>query len=125
MDEGWIARGRGGYGLSFYELPLTSEAKTVRFSVETIPSSGTWAVYSYQSRNKKLTSVTSFEIVSADQSYKVQFNRDDLNVLGQTSGDWALLGKYEFKEGQPVEVIVSNEGADAPMRADAVLFVKQ
>jgi len=125
VDEGWIARGRGGYGLSFYELPLTSEAKTVRFSVETIPSSGTWAVYSYQSRNKKLTSVTSFEIVSGGKSYKVQFNRDDLNVLGQTSGDWALLGKYEFKEGQPVEVIVSNEGADAPMRADAVLFVKQ
>lgn len=124
-DEGWIARGRGGYGLSFYELPLTSEPKAVRFAVESIPSSGTWAVYSYQSRNKKLTSVTSFEILSADQSYKVKFNRDDLNVLGQTSGDWALLGKYEFNEGQPVEVIVSNQGADAPMRADAILFVKQ
>lgn len=124
-DEGWVAKGRGGYGLSFYELPLTSETKAVRFAVESIPSSGTWAVYSYQSRNKKLTSVTSFEIISGDQSYKVKFNRDDLNVLGQTSGDWALLGKYEFKEGQPVEVIVSNQGADAPMRADAVLFVKQ
>ena len=99
--------------------------KAVRFAVESISSSGTWAVYSYQSRNKKLTSVTSFEILSADQSYKVQFNRDDLNVLGQTSGDWALLGKYEFNEGQPVEVIISNLGADAPMRADAVLFVKQ
>ena len=124
-DEGWVAKGRGGYGLSFYELPLTSETKAVRFAVESVPSSGTWAVYSYQSRNKKLTSVTSFEIISGDQSYKVKFNRDDLNVLGQTSGDWALLGKYEFKEGQPVEVIVSNQGADAPMRADAVLFVKQ
>lgn len=124
-DEGWVAKGRGGYGLSFYELPLTSETKAVRFAVESIPSSGTWAVYSYQSRNKKLTSVTSFEIISGDQSYKVKFNRDDLNVLGQTSGDWALLGKYEFKEGQPVKVIVSNQGADAPMRADAVLFVKQ
>lgn len=124
-DEGWVAKGRGGYGLSFYELPLTSETKAVRFAVESIPSSGTWTVYSYQSRNKKLTSVTSFEIISGDQSYKVKFNRDDLNVLGQTSGDWALLGKYEFKEGQPVKVIVSNQGADAPMRADAVLFVKQ
>ena len=124
-DDGWVAKGRGGYGLSFYELPLTSETKAVRFAVESISSSGTWAVYSYQSRNKKLTSVTSFEILSADQSYKVQFNRDDLNVLGQTSGDWALLGKYEFNEGQPVEVIISNLGADAPMRADAVLFVKQ
>lgn len=125
VDQGWEAKGRGGYGLSFYELPLTEEYKTVTFTVDSIPSSGTWAVYSYQSRNKKLTSVTSFQILSTDQSYKVQFNRDDLNVLGQTSGDWALLGKYEFKEGEPVDVIISNEGADAPMRADAVLFVKQ
>jgi hypothetical protein len=69
--------------------------------------------------------VTSFDIISGEKSYNVQFNRDDLNVLGQTSGDWALLGKYDFKEGQSVDVIVSNAGADAPMRADAVLFVKQ
>jgi len=125
VDEGWIARGRGGYGLSFYELPLTDDVKTVRFSVDAMPSSGTWAVYSYQSRNKKLTSVTSFDILSGDKSYQVQFHRDDLNVLGQTSGDWALLGKYDFQEGQSAGVVISNAGADAPMRADAVLFVKQ
>ena len=125
VDEGWIARGRGGYGLSFYELPLTDDVKTVRFSVDAMPSSGTWAVYSYQSRNKKLTSVTSFDILSGDKSHPVQFHRDDLNVLGQTSGDWALLGKYDFQEGQSAEVVISNAGADAPMRADAVLFVKQ
>ena len=124
-DEGWIARGRGGYGLSFYELPLTDGLKKVHFSVEAMPASGTWAVYSYQSRNRQLTSVTSFDIISADKSYNVRFNRDDLNVLGQTSGDWALLGKYDFEEGAPVEVVISNAGADAPMRADAVLFVKQ
>ena len=124
-DQKWIARGRGGYGLSFYELPLTDELQSVKFTLNAIPASGTWAVYSYQSTNKKLTSVTSFEIISGDKSYNVQFNRDDLNVLGQTSGDWALLGKYDFQEGQCVDVIVSNAGADAPMRADAVLFVKQ
>lgn len=124
-DEGWIAKGRGGYGLSFYELPISDDMKAVRFRVEEMPSSGTWAVYSYQSRNKTLTSATSFEIVSGDKSYDVLFNRDDLNVLGQTSGDWALLGKFDFQEGNPAEVIISNAGADAPMRADAVLFVKQ
>lgn len=125
VDEGCIAKGRGGYGLSFYELPLTSEPKSVRFSLDAIPSAGTWAIYSYQSRNKKLTSVTSFEIVSGENSYEVEFNRDELNVLGQTSGDWALLGKYEFEAGAPVDVIISNAKADAVMRADAVLFVKQ
>ena len=124
-DDMWIARGRGGYGLSFYELPLADKLQRVRFTLNAVPSSGTWAVYSYQSVNKKLTSVTSFDIISGDKSYNVQFKRDDLKVLGQTSGDWALLGKYDFHEGQSVEVVVSNAGADAPMRADAVLFVKQ
>ena len=69
--------------------------------------------------------MTSYEITSGDKSYNVDFNRDDLNVLGQTSGDWALLGTYDFNEGAPVSVTISNAKADAVMRADAVLFVKQ
>ena len=124
-DEGWVARGNGGYGLSFYELPLTDQPKSVVFTLDAVPSSGKWAVYSYQSANKKLTSVTSFEIVAGDKSYTVEYNRDDLNILGQTSGEWALLGEYEFEQGVPVTVTVSNAKADAVMRADAVLFVKK
>lgn len=124
-DDKWVARGRGGYGLSFYELTPTKDIQKVRFTLDAIPVSGKWAVYSYQSSNKNLTSVTSFEICSGENVWNVVFNRDDLNVLGQTSGDWALLGIYEFDKGAPVTVSVSNAGADAVMRADAVLFVKQ
>ena len=124
-DKLWVARGRGGYGLSFYELQPTSKPQSVRFGVETLPASGKWAVYSYQSANKNLTSSTTFDIVAGDKAYHVTFSRDDLNVLGQTSGDWALLGTYDFEQGEPVSVIISNATADATMRADAVLFVKQ
>lgn len=124
-DKRWIRRGRGGYGLSFYELQPTSKPQSVRFGVEAIPSSGKWAVYSYQSANKKLTSSTSFDIISGDSAHHVTFSRDELGVLGQTSGDWALLGTYDFEQGAPVSVIISNATADATMRADAVLFVKQ
>ena len=124
-DDKWVAKGRGGYGLTFYELAPTDEIQKVRFTVESIPSSGTWDVYSYQSSNKKLTSVTSFEIQAAERTWNVTFNRDDLNVLGQTSGDWAHLGTYEFSSGESVVVAVSNDGADAVMRADAILLVKQ
>ena len=124
-DEGWISKGKGGYGLSFYELPLTDQVKKVKFTLNAVPTSGKWAVYSYQSSNKKLTSVTSFEIVSGDKSYSVDFNRNDLNILGQTSGDWALLGTFDFEKGASVDVTVSNAKADATMRADAILFVKQ
>lgn len=123
-DQMWIARGRGGYGLSFYELAPTDEIQKVRFTVESIPTSGTWDVYSYQSSNKKLTSVTSFEIQSGENVWNVTFSRDDLNVLGQTSGDWAHLGTYELAADESVVVSVSNAGADATMRADAILLVK-
>lgn len=124
-DDKWVARGSGGYGLSFYELAPAADSQKVRFTVEAIPASGKWTVYSYQSSNRNLTSVTSFEIQSGDNVWNVTFNRDDLNVLGQTSGDWADLGTYEFTENEPVTVSISNAGADAVMRADAVLFVKQ
>ena len=123
-DGLWTARGSGGYGLSFYELAPTDEIQKVRFTVESIPTSGTWDVYSYQSSNKKLTSVTSFEIQSGENVWNVTFNRDDLNVLGQTSGDWAHLGTYELAADESVVVSVSNAGADAAMRADAILLVK-
>ena len=123
-DGKWTARGSGGYGLSFYELAPTDEIQKVRFTVESIPSSGAWDIYSYQSSNKKLTSVTSFEIQSGENVWDVTFNRDDLNVLGQTSGDWAHLGTYEFPANETVTVTVSNAGADATMRADAILLVK-
>lgn len=124
-DDKWVARGSGGYGLSFYELAPVEELQKVKFSLDAIPASGKWAVYSYQSSKKNLTSVTSFEICSGENTWNVTFNRDDLNVLGQTSGDWAHLGTYEFDKDAPVTVSISNAGADAVMRADAVLFVKQ
>lgn len=124
-DKLWEARGKGGYGLSFYELKPTSKPQSVKFSVESIPASGKWAVYSYQSANKTLTSSTSFVITSGEKVYKTTFARDELGVLGQTSGDWALLGTYDFEEGAAVTVAITNASADATMRADAVLFVKQ
>lgn len=124
-DDLWVAKGRGGYGLSFYELAPTTKPQSVKFSVGSIPSSGKWAVYSYQSANKRLTSSTTFDIVAGEKAYHVTFQRDDLNVLGQTSGDWAHLGTWEFTEGEPVAVTISNTTADATMRADAVLLVKE
>ena len=124
-DKMWEARGSGGYGLSFYELKPTTKHQSVVFGVESIPAEGSWAVYSYQHSNPKLTSSTSYDIVSGEKAYHVTFSRDDLNVLGQTSGDWAHLGTYEFEAGAPVSVTISNATADAAMRADAVLFVKQ
>ena len=124
-DDMWIRRGSGGYGLSFYELKPTTKPQSVRFGVESIPAEGSWNVYSYQSSNKTLTSATSYDIISGEKAYHVTFSRDDLNVLGQTSGDWAYLGTYDFEEGAPVSVTISNATADATMRADAILLVKQ
>lgn len=124
-DDLWVARGRGGYGLSFYELRPTDKLQKVSFRVESIPTSGKWTLYSYQSTNKNLTSETSFDITAGESVYHVTFKRDDLVVLGQTSGDWAPLGTYEFEEGESVTVAISNATADATMRADAILLVKQ
>ncbi|MBO5693277.1 MAG: hypothetical protein J6R74_04990, partial [Tidjanibacter sp.] len=124
-DSKWVRRGRGGYGLSFLELAPTSTPQSVSFGVESIPDAGKWSIYSYQSSNKNLTSSTTFDILSGEKAYHITFARDELGVLGQTSGDWALLGTYDFEQGDSVSVVISNATADATMRADAILLVKQ
>ena len=124
-DSKWVRRGRGGYGLSFLELAPTTTPQSVSFGVESIPEAGKWSIYSYQSSNKNLTSSTTFDILSGEKAYHITFARDELGVLGQTSGDWALLGTYDFEQGDSVSVVISNATADATMRADAILLVKQ
>lgn len=124
-DQWCRCRRSGGYGLSYLELAPTEEPASVRFEAENIPSSGDYAVYSYMNANPSLTSQTAFTVSSDGVSYRTTVSRDDMNVVGQTSGEWMLLGVYPFEKGATVCVEADNSLADAPMRADAVLFVKR
>jgi hypothetical protein len=46
-------------------------------------------------------------------------------VIGQTAGEWVLLGKCNLSKGKNAYVELSNTNADGILVADAVLFVPE
>ena len=48
-----------------------------------------------------------------------------VNVEGQTSGEWILLGRYNLIKGSSVSVTITTKNANGFTAADAVLWVKK
>lgn len=126
MEAGWERVGRsGGYGLSYLEISADAGRSCVRFTVDSMPSSGDYAVYAYQNADKRLAALTAVRVCAGDECHDVVLDRSRMDVLGQTSGEWVPLGTYRFDKGMPGIVEFDNSLADgAVTRADAVLFVK-
>lgn len=125
-EIGWVhVSHSGGYGLSYLEIPADAERGSVRYTVESMPSSGDYAVYTYQNIDKSLAAQTSVRVCSGDECHDVVIDRSRMDVLGQTSGEWVPLGTYRFEQGMPGAIEFDNSlAAGAATRADAVLFVK-
>ena len=126
IEAGWTRVSRsGGYGLSYLEIPADAERCSVRYTVESMPSSGDYAVYAYQNADKRLAMQTAVRVFTGDECRDVIIDRSRMDVLGQTSGEWVPLGTYRFEKGMPVAVEFDNSLAEGSVtRADAVLFVK-
>ena len=125
-EAGWTRVSRsGGYGLSYLEIPADAERCSVRYTVESMPSSGDYAVYAYQNADKRLAMQTAVRVFTGDECHDVIIDRSRMDVLGQTSGEWVPLGIYRFEKGMPGAVEFDNSLAEGSVtRADAVLFVK-
>lgn len=125
-EAGWERVGRsGGYGLSYLEVPAGAGLCNVRYTVESMPSSGDYAVYAYQNVDKRLAAQTAVRVCTGEECHDVVIDRSRMDVLGQTSGEWVPLGTYRFEKGMPGAVEFDNSlAAGAATRADAVLFVK-
>ena len=126
IEAGWTRVSRsGGYGLSYLEIPADAERCSVRYTVESMPSSGDYAVYAYQNADKRLAMQTAVRVFTGDECHDVIIDRSRMDVLGQTSGEWVPLGTYRFEKGMPGAVEFDNSLAEGSVtRADAVLFVK-
>lgn len=130
-DEGvivtgeWETQNRGGYGPSFLiDASKGSSTKTVRFSPKIIEN-GSYDVYVYFSKTQEASSKTSISISDGKTEKKIVVKEADIRVEGQTSGEWVPIGSYSLEEGSQPYVMVSNEGADGTVVADAVLWVPQ
>jgi hypothetical protein len=119
----WKTEKTGGYGPSF--LIDTSKAATagsVRFTPEVVKD-GTYHVYSYFHKVKNASANTVITVYDGQKATEKVINQADIQVQGQTSGEWISLGAYNLSRGKKAYVQVLNKNADGAIIADAVLFV--
>ena len=117
---GWV-KGRlsGSYGPSC--LTAGPGCAPVVFS-SVIPSGGNYMVYSYQHKPLEgFNPVTTIELSTGD---KYAVNAADVNITGQTTSAWHLLGQVSLKAGETFSASFSSDGGSGKVMADAVLLVK-
>ena len=65
------------------------------------------------------------EVFDGKKTYEVVLHQKDIKVEGQTSGEWAYVGAYDFKKGNTSFISITNKNADGSIIADAVLLVPE
>ncbi|MEO7212916.1 FAD-dependent oxidoreductase [Mucilaginibacter sp.] len=119
----WKMEKSGGYGPSF--LSDTSKASSfasVRF-MPAVVKDGVYHVYSYFPKVKNAAAKTTIVVYDGRKATEKTINQSDIQVQGQTSGEWVSLGEYDLSSGNKAYVQVSNQSSDGAIIADAVLFI--
>jgi hypothetical protein len=117
----WKKETIGGYGPSLL-INTTKEAATAVFT-PVIQKAGRYHIYFYYPKLPEVTVTMQITVFNGGKTINTTFNKNEVKVVGQTSGEWVLLADTSLPAGKKAYVQVSNEGADGAVVADAVLFV--
>jgi hypothetical protein len=117
----WKRETMGGYGPSFL-LDTAKAAAAVKF-IPQIKTPGKYNVYVYCPKISHSATITTVRIFDGQNTINKIINKNDVQVVGQTSGEWVSMGVSQFTAGNRAYVQVSNQGADGTIVADAVLWV--
>lgn len=119
----WLSEKRGGYGPTFFVGDVKgSSVKSVQF-IPTILKAAKYQAFAYFVKLENGSSQTSFKVFDGKKVNVIKIQKDNVKVVGQTSGEWVSLGTYTLPKGNKAYVEVSNLMADGAVVADAVLFV--
>ncbi len=117
----WDKETSGGYGPTLLVNNGGGDA-AVQF-VPMVNRGGNYAVYLYYPGLQKASAQMNVIISDGDKKTLRTLRGKDIQVTGQTSGEWVSLGNYQLPAGKKAFVEVSNTGANGAIAADAVLFV--
>ncbi|MBR2399866.1 MAG: xanthan lyase, partial [Alistipes sp.] len=99
--------------------------QTLRYPFE-VKSDGKYEIYTYFIRRGESSKKTELVVSDGNTQKGVVLNADEIQVLGQTSGEWVSLGEYDLQSGKPGYVEFTNKGTvTGQICADAVLLVKK
>ena len=117
----WERVTSGGYGPSFLLAGRERGEAQIEFKPN-IKLSGNYALYAYIPRVEKPSSTTTFIVYDGKSSKNIIIRNADLNIEGQTSGEWTFLAKVRLPVGLKSYVTITNKNADSLVAADAILF---
>ena len=122
----WKKQEWKAYGTDFLVSDNTKKMLSIRYVPE-IKFAMEYDVYTYFPKIDNATSRTAVILYDGVKKHDIVIKSDEVVVVGQTSGEWAHLGRYMFPEGKDTYIEISNKGADGIVVADAVLLkpVKQ
>jgi hypothetical protein len=118
----WKRETSGGYGPSLLVTEPSNAEKKVQFK-PSINIAGNYALYAYIPKTANASTQTHIIVFDGKTSKDVIINKSEVQVEGQTSGEWVSLGTYALEKGTKSYVIVTNKNAEGTVVADAVLFV--
>ncbi|MFT3933131.1 MAG: FAD-dependent oxidoreductase [Chitinophagaceae bacterium] len=123
VSGSWGVEKKGSYGPSmFTDDGKDGQLKTVRFT-PAIAKKGDYNVYAYFPKMQGFSAHIPIVFFNGKTSTDIKVKESDIKVEGQTSGEWVLLGKFNFDKGSKSYVEISNKGANGIVVADALLFV--
>lgn len=125
METGqWKRQTAGGYGPSLLIDTAKSTAAEIKF-IPPIKKAGSYQVYVYYPKVSRSTTITHVQLSDGQNTIDKTIDKNKVQVVGQTSGEWVPLGAMQLQAGRNAYVSISNKDADGVVVADAVLFVPE
>lgn len=113
-------KGKGSYGPSMFK---SNDPKSVITFKPDFKKKGTYQVYMYLPKIEGLSKSITATVRLSKTKKEIIINPQDIQVVGQTSGEWVNLGKFDFEVGGQQQVELSVKNGDGFAVGDAVLFV--
>lgn len=122
LSDGWVqAKGRRAYGPTYYKLEGDCTSAFVEYNLpDTL--TGVWDIYCYQQLKERANPISHYMVTTSDSKSEITFDRAGFPLVGQVSGDWFHLGKYDVTAGGKIRM--TSDESELPLRADALLLVK-
>jgi hypothetical protein len=122
----WTTIEHIGYGPSLLTAEGPSaEDRSVQYK-PVIEKEGNYQIYTYMLPGyNNLASQTIITVFDGSKESKVTLKKTDIQLQGQTSGEWVLVGKYKLPAGSKASVTIQAANADGAVVADAVLMVPE
>jgi hypothetical protein len=121
----WRKLKRRSYGPSMLVTdPKTNNAATVRF-LPVIKHRGQYSLYTYLPKVENIAEEITMVIYDGVQKHHRTIRPHEIQVKGQTSGEWVHIGDFNFPAGKKLYIEISNKDAKGAVVADAVLIKRK